>query len=79
MRKQKKKPMDEDYLFLHNGVHVTPVFMLIRATLTRTGLGWRQKPGLRRPTLSDWDIDKCNPVTQEEFVLMLPSRRKVRG
>jgi hypothetical protein len=25
------------------------------------------------------NLDKCNPVTQEEFVLMLPSRRKVQG
>jgi hypothetical protein len=44
MCKQEKKSMDEDILFLHNGVHVLPEIMFIRATLTRLGLGRRYKP-----------------------------------
>jgi hypothetical protein len=31
--------MDEDLLFLRNGIHVTPESVFIRAALTRLGLG----------------------------------------
>jgi hypothetical protein len=78
MHKQEKKSMEEDRLFLRNGVHVSLEKVFLRAALTRLGLGWCHKPGLWGPTLPDWDLDKCNPVTWEEFVLMLPSGCKVQ-
>jgi hypothetical protein len=71
--------MNEDWLFLRSGIHVSPRSVFVRAALTRPSLGWHRKLGLWRPTLPYWDIDKCNPVTKEEFVLMLPSGCKVRG
>ena len=53
MRKQEKKSMEEDILFLRNGVHLSPETMFLSAALTRMGLGWCQELGLRWPTLPD--------------------------
>jgi hypothetical protein len=79
MREQEKKLMDENWFFLHNRIHVIPKTKFIRVALTGLGHRWHQRPTLRGRTLPNWKIDKCNPITKEVFVLMLPFECKVRG
>jgi hypothetical protein len=58
---------------------MTPKTGFIRAALTGLGHERHQRPGLRGWTLLDSTIDKCNPITKEEFVRMLPFRCKAWG